>query len=217
MDSIAVLHQVSKRYGPHRVLDAFTLHVTRGEMLAITGPSGAGKSTVLNILGLLEPPDHGQVELFGRRPILAGSRLARTMLRTQLAYLFQNYALVDEATVDANLDIALMGQRLTRAEQRHRKLAALDQVGLSVSFTQKVYTLSGGEQQRVALARILLKPCELVLADEPTGSLDDGNRDRIIRLLQAINDTGKTVVIVTHTPEMVAICHRSIVLPGEIG
>jgi len=213
MDTIAALHQVRKHYGAHLVLDNLTLQIKRGEMIAITGLSGAGKSTLLNILGLLEPPDSGSVELFGQHPIPVRSRLARSMLRAQLVYLFQNYALVDEATVNANLDIALMGQRLSRSEQRHRKQAALDQVGLAVDLTQKVYTLSGGEQQRLSVARIFLKRCELVLADEPTGSLDASNRDQIVQLLQAINATGKTIVIATHTPELVAVCHRSIALP----
>ncbi|MHB8294430.1 MAG: ABC transporter ATP-binding protein [Acidimicrobiales bacterium] len=215
MDAVCTLDAVGKRYGDHVVLDAFSLAVERGEMVAITGPSGAGKTTVLNVMGLLERPSSGTVTLFGKTNLKIRSRVASRLLRTHLAYLFQNYALIDDTTVDANLEVALAYQRAPRRERTARKRAALAQVGLDVPLRQRIYALSGGEQQRVAIARLLLKPCELMLADEPTGSLDAANRDTIVEILQELNKGGKTIVIVTHDPEVYRRCHRSVALAEQ--
>ena len=153
-------------------------------MVAITGPSGSGKTTLLNIIGMLENHDRGTVKLFGENRPRVHSRKAQRILRNRLSYLFQNFALIENATVDQNLDIPLIYSKKTRKEKQESKMAALQKVGLDISFKQKVHELSGGEQQRVAIARILLKPCELILADEPTGSLDDDNRNEIMEILR---------------------------------
>ena len=133
------------------------------------------------------------------------------LLRTRIGYLFQNGALIDDATIGANLDVALRYQRITRRDREQSKVEALQQVGLdSLALRQPVYGLSGGEQQRVAMARLLLKPCDLILADEPTGSLDPVNRDAVLQSLQDLNRQGKTIVIVTHDPVVAAACVREI-------
>lgn len=199
---------VLKAYDNHIVLDRVNLFIEPGEMIALTGPSGSGKSTVLNLVGLLESPDHGRIRLFGDPAPRLHTRRATAMLRHRLGYLFQNFALIESATVEENLAIALTYSNGPRHRTRMRKV--LNRVGLSGFEQRKIYTLSGGEQQRVALARLWLKPCDLVLADEPTGSLDNANSDEILNLLRAMNEDGRTILLATHDPVIVATCTRAI-------
>ncbi|WP_067929660.1 ABC transporter ATP-binding protein [Alicyclobacillus shizuokensis] len=216
MKPVCELVRVHKYYGSRAVLHDYSLTIAEGEMAAITGKSGAGKTTVLNLMGLLEKPDKGLVKLFGEQSPPVGSRHASRLLRTRIGYLFQNYALIDEASVDANLEIPLLYARKPRKEKQGLKESALAQVGLQIPLHSKVYELSGGEQQRVALARILLKPCDLILADEPTGSLDADNRDATLEILKCLNRAGKTIVIATHDPAVVAACTRAVQLKANV-
>jgi putative ABC transport system ATP-binding protein len=215
MESVCELERVGKRYGDRVVLDNFSLAVGAGEMIAITGKSGSGKTTLLNIIGLLERPYSGRVALFGSPAPRVGSRTATQLLRSRIGYLFQNFALIDDATVGQNLDVALLYDRRSRKEQEALKLAALDRVGLPAPLSKKVYTLSGGEQQRLAIARLLLKPCDLILADEPTGSLDPTNRDAILAILHQFRQEGKTIIISSHDPIIAGECGRVIALEAE--
>lgn len=212
MKTVCELLDVSKRYQDHMVLEHINLKVYEGEMLAITGKSGSGKTTVLNIMGLLENPSGGTVKLFDKKIPRIGSVQANRLLRTRIAYLFQNYALIDDATVDYNLEIPLLYSRETRKEKQKLKMDALEKVGLDIPLKQKTYGLSGGEQQRVAIARTLLKPCDLILADEPTGSLDVDNRNEIVKILKGLHDEGKTIIIVTHDQYVAEACGRIIKL-----
>lgn len=212
-DLVCELVGVGKSYEGHAVISDVNLAVRKGEMVAITGKSGSGKSTLLNIIGLLETADHGDLRLFGEAGPRVRSAKATRMLRFRLGYLFQNFALIDGESVDNNLRIAqayTKGLRLGRQEARR---SALQAVGLSNSGGQKVYQLSGGEQQRVAIARLMLKPCDLVLADEPTGSLDTTNGDLVLAMLRALNAGGKTMIIVTHDDRVAAECNRVMALP----
>ncbi len=212
MRKICELKNINKSYGKHKVLNNISITVYGGEMVAITGKSGSGKTTLLNILGLLEKPEDGSVLLFDEKSPRIGSLQANKILREKLSYLFQNFALIDNATIDNNLEIPLLYSKKTKREKRELKLSALKKVGLNVSLNQKIHELSGGEQQRVAIARILLRPCELVLADEPTGSLDTENRDDILRILKELNNEGKTIIIVTHDKCVSEACHRTVEL-----
>ena len=216
-DYVCELVGVSKSYDGHAVISDLGLAVTKGEMLAITGASGSGKSTLLNIIGLLETADRGDVRLFGGPGPRVGSRGATRMLRFNLGYLFQNFALIDGESVDANLRIAQAYAKGSRSGRREARGSALRAVGLTDSGQQKVYELSGGEQQRVAIARLMLKPCDLVLADEPTGSLDAANADIVLGLLRELNAGGKTVIVVTHDDRVAAQCHRTMALPDSAG
>ncbi|MCP2261313.1 putative ABC transport system ATP-binding protein [Streptoalloteichus tenebrarius] len=202
---------VRKQYGGRKILDDFSLQIEAGEMVALTGASGSGKSTLLNIIGLLDAPDGGEVRILGDRAPKPRSRAANRILRHHLGYLFQNFALIDSESVAHNLEIALTYSG--RATSKQRRIAeALEQVGLPGAEERKVFSLSGGEQQRVAVARLLLKPCDIVLADEPTGSLDAENRDIVLSLLRSLNEAGKTIVIATHDKVVAGSCSRLIAL-----
>src|SRR5450759_547494 len=212
-DNVCELLGVGKSYGGHTVLSGIDLAVMKGEMVAITGKSGSGKSTLLNIIGLLESADHGDLRLFGEPSPRIRSAKATRMLRFRLGYLFQNFALIDGESVDYNLRIAQAYTKGLRSGRQEARRSALRAVGLSNSGGQKVYQLSGGEQQRVAIARLMLKPCDLVLADEPTGSLDTTNGDLVLAMLRELNADGKTMIIVTHDDRVAAECDRVIALP----
>jgi putative ABC transport system ATP-binding protein len=210
--SICELKSVSKGYKGKSVIRNLDLEVAEGEMVAIVGTSGSGKSTVLNLVGLLESPDGGDVRLFGAAAPKVKSPQATALLRSRLGYLFQNYALIDGATVDYNLAIAQRYSGGTHAARSQKRGELLDRLGLGELRAKKVYALSGGEQQRVAIARLFLKPCDLILADEPTGSLDPHNRDTVLSLLSDMHRAGKTVVVVTHDQYVADYCQRTITL-----
>ena len=199
-----------KSFGEKAVFRDFSFSVEAGEMLAITGPSGCGKTTLLNIIGLLEPFDGGRVAIDGYANVKPGSRAAGKLLRETISYLFQNFALVEDRTVAFNLLLALHYAPGSAAHKRARVQEALEAVGLAGYEEQKIFRLSGGEQQRVAIARNMIKPGSIILADEPTGSVDAKNRDVILELLHMLNRQGKTIVIVTHDPCVAGACGREV-------
>lgn len=206
------LTDVTKKFGSKVIFEHFDMTIQKGEMIAVVGPSGAGKSTLLNILGLIDAVDSGEYHFEDKVNVKPNSALAQKIIQMKISYLFQNFALVEEATVAENLLLALKYVHQTKVAKQNLIAAALQKVGLGNSLHNKIYELSGGQQQRVAIARAVVKPSELVLADEPTGSLDDQNRDEIIKLLGELNDAGKTVVIVTHDKRVAQKCHRIISL-----
>jgi putative ABC transport system ATP-binding protein len=195
MNAVEVIGLV-KEYDDRPILNDFAMTAPAGSMSALVGPSGSGKSTLLNIIGLLDRPTRGDVVLFGEKNIRPNSKRALLTLRYKIGYLFQNYALIENETVASNLAIALKYRKdLDKKKEIDR---ALKRVGLEGFADRKIYSLSGGEQQRIALARVMLKPCELILADEPTGNLDDSNKEQVISILNQMNSEGKTVIVVTH-------------------
>lgn len=213
--SIVSLKNINKKFDNKVIFKDFNLEVDEGEFLCIKGVSGAGKSTLLNIIGMLEKPDSGTLEIDGIKNPRFNSARGIGLLRNTISYLFQNYGLIEEETVIYNLKVTTHYLHYSK-EERNKKIAeALEKVGLMGYEKKKVYQLSGGEQQRVAMAKILLKPSKLVLADEPTGSLDGANRDEILGLLQEMNKNGRTIIVVTHDPQVDAYATKHLVIGGD--
>lgn len=164
---------------------------------------------MLNIIGLIERYDKGYINIDGNDEISTNSVTATRLRRYEISYLFQNFALVDEETVFYNLKLAL---RYTKGNKHEKIKTALEAVGLSGYENKKIYQLSGGEQQRIALARVMIKPSKIVLADEPTGSLDAENRDMVMHMLKELQKQGKTIVMVTHDMYVASMCDRIVKL-----
>lgn len=205
---IIELKNINKSYSNKYLFKNLDFSIKKGEMVAITGPSGVGKSTLLNIIGLIDKPDSGEVVICSNKNPFDKEKVKLKLFRDNIGYLFQNYALVDNYTVSKNLDIAL--EYVKNKNKKRLKEEALEKVGLLDKLNNKIFELSGGEQQRVALARLMLKEKDIILADEPTGSLDEDNRDIILKLLKQLNDEGKTIVLVTHDKTVANICNREI-------
>lgn len=201
------LINVNKNYGDTVVLKDLNLKITKGGITLIYGESGAGKSTLLNIIGLLENLDSGTLKLFGKNAPKPFSSSSRKLLANNIGYLFQNFALVQNKTVEKNMLIALEQQKGNKKERIGK---ALKEVGLEGFEKKKISHCSGGEQQRIAFARLLVKPCDIVLCDEPTGSLDKNNKQVIIDLLSRLKDLGKTIVVVTHDVDLKNIADQII-------
>lgn len=185
------VEQLSKAFGKFRLFDGFSMEIADGEFVIIEGASGCGKTTLLNILGSLEKFDSGRVIVDGID--ISQKKNQRKYLQEKVGFLFQNFALVERMTIEENLKLVKNNCRSGVSIYE-----ALNAVGLREKKNQKVYSLSGGEQQRVALARLMIKKCDYVFADEPTGSLDRKNADAVFSILEKINESGKTVIMVTH-------------------
>lgn len=206
--STVKLTNISKKFGSKEIFRNFSMEIEKGDFVCISGESGKGKSTLLNMIGLLDTPDSGDIIINGIKNTKFNSKEGRKLMRDNIAYVFQNYGLVDDRTVEYNL---MISGRFSGKNKKDDMTAALERVGLSKNMlSQKIYTLSGGEQQRVALARLYLKNSDMILADEPTGSLDAANRDKVMDILQDLNNSGKTVIIVTHDAEVAKCAKRTI-------
>lgn len=210
---IIEVRNLVKTYGQRRVLDNLSFTIYKDEVFAIIGPSGSGKSTILNILGLLEAPSSGSLLYKGKAMPDINSPEATQFRRYVISYLFQSFALLNDETVTTNLEIGMKYSKGSPEEKKKRIHVMLDRLSLLPLKDEKVSTLSGGEQQRVAMARAVLKPGEIILADEPTGSLDEELGERVFQQLMSLSrDYKKTVVIVTHNLDMAQRCDRVVSL-----
>jgi len=203
--SIVAIKGVSKSYvrGRQRVevLKSLDLDVDRGEFLALMGPSGSGKTTLLNLIGGLDRPDRGEIEVAGARiDRMSPGQLAKWRAR-HVGFIFQFYNLLPVLTAERNVEVPLLLTKLKAKERRRNVAAALALVGLSERAKHKPAELSGGQQQRVAIARALVADPTLLVCDEPTGDLDRETSESILGLLELLNrEHGKTIVMVTHDP-----------------
>ena len=182
---------LTKSFGDHVIFDNLSFEIADGEFVVFSGKSGCGKTTMLNLIGGIDTPDSGQIIVDGIDITKQKNRIE--YFRTKVSFLFQNFALIENKTVLENLN---MVKKQSRTEVTPEQ--SLKKVGLADKLNAKVYTLSGGEQQRVALARIMIKQCDIILADEPTGSLDAENAGIVMDILTELNRQGKTVILVTH-------------------
>ena len=206
------IKNLNKAYGKHQLFQNFNLTIQSGEFVLLKGKSGCGKSTLLNMIGLLEKMDQGEYTLFDQENIQPNTKESKLLLRNKISFIFQNFALIDDDTVENNLLIALEYTSLSKQEKQTKIDEVLKQVQLEGMSKQKIYTLSGGQQQRVALARCLLKPSELVLADEPTAALDQENKQIVLDLLCTLQKLGKTVIVASHDDIFDSYCSRIIEL-----
>ena len=194
------LENISKSFENRKIFDGYNLEIEKGEFVCISGESGKGKTTLLNIMGILDVPDSGNVTVLNYKNPIFTSSIGKKLLRNEISYVFQNYGLVEDRTVKYNLEISGM---YSKKDKKDDLINALNKVGLEETFlSRKIYTLSGGEQQRVALARLYLKNSSIILADEPSGSLDMKNREVVMSILNDLNKEGKTIIIVTHDAEV---------------
>ena len=198
-------------------LNGVSMEVKEGEFVAIMGPSGCGKSTLLNILGLLDNPNGGTYRLDGVE-VARMKETDRTKLRRgRIGFVFQSFNLIDELTVEENIDLQLKYLNLPKAERKQRVLEILRQVNMSHRAKHYPQQLSGGQQQRVAIARAVVGKPRIILADEPTGNLDSKHGKEIMELLAQLNAEGTTIVMVTHSQRDAAYAHRTInLLDGEV-
>ncbi|MFV0499332.1 MAG: ATP-binding cassette domain-containing protein [Bacilli bacterium] len=186
---------LSKKFKKNVIFDNFNLEIKAGEMVAVTGESGCGKTTLLHIIGLLEEKTGGELIINNVKNPKSNTKSGRKLLKNDIGFIFQNFALVDNYSVIENFTVT----DSERGNNVKEYLSALDRVGLGeLNMHRKVCTLSGGEQQRIAIAKLIYKNPNIILADEPTGSLDIKNRDKVISILKELKKLGKTILIVTH-------------------
>ena len=213
MEPQVSLKGVVKRYRRGRetveVLHNLDLAVEAGEFLALMGPSGSGKTTLLNLIGGLDRPTAGEVDVAGERiDELSGGELAKWRAR-HVGFVFQFYNLMPTLSAEANVELPLLLTHLSGAQRKKSVAAALELVGLTDRRKHRPGELSGGQQQRVAIARAIVADPTLLICDEPTGDLDRETTEEILRLLQLLNrEHGKTIVMVTHDPKAASFAGR---------
>lgn len=195
------IKNLNKSFGDNIIFDNFNVTINDGEYVVFAGKSGCGKTTLLNVIGALEKPDSGKVLV--NSVDIYKKKNQKEYFKNTVGFLFQNFALVENKTVRQNLEFI---EKKARTEQTVEQV--LERVGLSDKIDTPVYKLSGGEQQRVALARLMLKKCSIILADEPTGSLDRENADRVLDILKILNEEGKTIILVTHDERIISTAKR---------
>lgn len=212
MDAMMEIDNIGKKFNDQYILQNIKLTINKGEMVALVGKSGSGKTTLLNILGLISAPSSGRYKIKGKSINSINSKQAMILRRNTIGYLFQNYGLIDDETVEWNLRLAYAYKKIPKREQELQINQLLNEFQLEGKGKNKVFQLSGGEQQRVALIKLIIRDCEIILADEPTGSLDAGNRDLVMERLKDMNKLGKTIVIVTHDLNVAEKCNRIVEL-----
>ena len=215
MSTMIALEGVEKVYRTDRIetvaLSDINLHVEGGEFLSVMGPSGCGKSTLLNVIGLLDEPTKGRVQLNGTAiQSYRDAALARIRNR-EIGFIFQTFHLIPDLSVVDTVEIPLLYRRMPGSERRKQAIAALDRVGLTARIHHFPSQLSGGQQQRVAIARAIVGNPRILLADEPTGNLDSQMGDEVMHILHALRkDSGTTIVMVTHDPRLAEQTGRTV-------
>ena len=207
--SLLEIKNVSKIYGDLKALDHVSIHVDKGEWVAIMGPSGSGKSTMMNIIGCMDKPTEGEVFLDGVDISKESSKKLTDIRRDKIGLIFQQFHMVNYLTAVENVMVSQYYHSLPDEEEA---LEALGRVGLRDRARHLPSQLSGGEQQRVCVARALINHPELILADEPTGNLDETNENIVLDLFRQLHNEGTTLIVVTHDPEVAEAAQRTIVL-----
>ena len=207
--SLLELNNISKIYGDLRALDRVSLRVDTGEWVAIMGPSGSGKSTLMNIIGCMDKPTSGDVILDGKNIAKESEKSLTAIRRDKIGLIFQQFHLVNYLTAVENV---MVSQYYHSIPDEKEALEALARVGLAERARHHPSQLSGGEQQRVCIARALINYPEIVLADEPTGNLDEANENIVLDIFKQLHKEGTTLIVVTHDPEVGEVAQRTITL-----
>ena len=203
------LKNISKIYGELKALDNVSIKVEKGEWVAIMGPSGSGKSTMMNIIGCMDKPSMGEVLLDGVDISKESQKKLTDIRRDKIGLIFQQFQMVTYLTAVENV---MVSQYYHSMPDEEEALEALGRVGLRERAKHLPSQLSGGEQQRVCVARALINHPELILADEPTGNLDEANENIVLDLFRQLHNEGTTLIVVTHDPEVAEAAQRTIVL-----
>ncbi|EIT67244.1 MULTISPECIES: putative bacteriocin export ABC transporter [Lactococcus] len=211
-NEIVSLSNIQKKIQDKPIFSIHAFTVSKGDFVTIKGVSGSGKTTLLNILGMNDTVSSGEYLFEGVETAELKAKEKLKIKRNKISFLFQDFGLVEEETINFNLEIGLKYSKLSRKEKVKQKKEALNAVNLNKKLSTTISSLSGGEKQRVALARIILKPSILILADEPTGSLDSLNRDIVTDILFQQSIDGKAVIIVTHDEELAKKGNKTIEL-----
>ena len=207
--SLLELKHISKIYGDLKALDDVSLSVDNGEWVAIMGPSGSGKSTMMNIIGCMDKPTKGEVLLDGVDIAKESNKNLTVIRRDKIGLIFQQFHLVNYLTAVENV---MMAQYYHSLPDEKEALEALERVGLKDRARHLPSQLSGGEQQRVCIARALINHPEIILADEPTGNLDEANENIVLDIFRQLHEEGTTLIVVTHDPEVGEVAQRTVTL-----
>lgn len=208
------LHNLSRVYRTEDVetaaLNGVNIEIEKGEFVAIMGPSGCGKSTLLNLVGMLDSPSDGQY-LFDGEDVSGYSEKQLSQIRKRnIGFIFQNFNLIEELSVEENIELALLYHNIPVSERKDRVARVMDKVGIAHRAKHMPGQLSGGQQQRVAVARAVVGDQALILADEPTGNLDSAHGQEVMEMLQSLNDEGTTILMVTHSASHSDYARRTI-------
>lgn len=210
--SIIVLENINKIYGKgenqNKALKDVNLTIEKGEFVAIVGTSGSGKSTLLNILGCLDKPTSGKYFLEGEDVINLSDKKIAKVRNEKIGFVFQDFNLINEKSILDNVIVPLKFSKKFKGSKKKKALEMLNNVGLEGHEKKKPCGLSGGEMQRVAIVRALINEPDIILADEPTGSLDKKNGNMVMDLFEEINNEGKTVIVITHDHNIASRCKR---------
>lgn len=192
------------------VLKGIDLQIEEGEFIALMGPSGSGKSTLLNIVGCLDRPTSGQFLLLGQEISQTSDDELARVRREELGFIFQTFNLIGRISVLKNVEVPMMLSGVTREKRKERALKLLESVGIAHRSNFSPQNISGGERQRVAIARALANNPKIIIADEPTGNLDLKNSNEVMKILSNLYKEGRTIIMVTHNPEITENCSRVI-------
>ncbi|WP_125154775.1 ABC transporter ATP-binding protein [Clostridium rectalis] len=210
------LNNVTKIYGEKDTtvygLNNINLDIFEGDMVSIMGPSGCGKSTLLNILGCIDSPTHGEYLIYDKKISFKNFNNLAKIRNEKIACIFQNFALIKELSVIDNITIPLNFRKISANIRKEIALKYLKKLDMEQFYNIKVKNLSGGQQQRVAIARALAQETNILLADEPTGSLDSNNAKNIMGILRKLNSEGKTIIIATHDNLVSSFCNKKLVM-----
>jgi len=194
------------------ILDSIQLEIKKGEFVSIMGPSGSGKSSLLNIFGLLDTPTGGEYSFDGINVTHLGSGQLSAIRNQKMGFVFQSFMLIPRLTVEENVEVPLLYAGLSRKNRKDLVSKALEQVGMAERAKQSILNLSGGQKQKVAIARAIIQNPDVLLADEPTGNLDQRSKDEVMEIFSNLHRQGKTIILVTHDPQVGQMADRMLML-----